>query len=126
MYADDHQVYSSGDRIEDVESTLNNQGGCISKWYQENLLKCYQEKFQVMSLGPRHKKKEMNIDIIDNRINSSSVIHLLGVSIDDELNFSNHISVICSKGARKVGVLMRLRNLIPTLAKFYPRSHIAI
>ena len=81
MYADDHQVYSSGDRIEDVESILNNQGRCISKWYQENLLKCNQEKFQVMSLGPRHKKKEMNIDIIDNRINSSSVIHPLGVSM---------------------------------------------
>lgn len=47
MYGDDHQVYSSGDRIEDVDSTLNNQGGCISKWYQENLLKCNQENSRL-------------------------------------------------------------------------------
>jgi aryl carrier-like protein len=84
-------VHSSGDTIEDVESTLNNQGGCISKWYQENLLKCNQEKFQVMRLGPRYKKKEMNIDIMDISINSSLAINLLGVSIDDEQNFSNHM-----------------------------------
>lgn len=48
-------------------------------------------KFQVMSLGPRHKKKEMNIDIMDISINSSLAINLLGVSIDDEQNFSNHM-----------------------------------
>ena len=38
-------------------------------------------------------------------------------AIDDELNFTKHINNICTKGARKVGVLMRFRNLIPTEAK---------
>ena len=38
---------------------------------------------------------------------------MLGVAIDDELNFTKHI---CSKDARQVGVLMRFRNLTPTSA----------
>ena len=38
---------------------------------------------------------------------------MLGVAIDDEINFTKHI---CSKGARQVGVLMRVRNLTPTSA----------
>ena len=82
-----------------------------------NLLKCNQDKFQAMSLGPRHKNKEMNLNIKDINIKSSPGIDLLGVVIDDELNFTKHINNVCIKGARKVGVLMRFRNLIPTEAK---------
>ena len=63
-----------------------------------------------MSLGPRHKKKEVNIDITDITINSSSAINILQILIDNELIFSNHISIICNKGAKQVGVLMKLRN----------------
>ena len=37
---------------------------------------------------------------------------LLGVTLDDELSFSSHISDICKKASKKVGVLVRLRNMI--------------
>ena len=46
MYADDHQAYTSGERIEDVESILNNEGRDSSLWYKDNLLKCNHEKFR--------------------------------------------------------------------------------
>ena len=118
MHADDHQVYSAGEKIEDVETILNNEGTRTSEWYEQNLLKCNQEKFQALSLGPRHKKKEMNLNMKNVSIKSSSGIDLLGVAIDDELNFTRHIkNDDCTKGAKKVGVLMRFRNLIPTAAK---------
>ena len=42
---------------------------------------------------------------------------LLGVTLDDELSFSAHISDICKKASKKVGVLVRLRNMIPREAK---------
>ena len=41
----------------------------------------------------------------------------MGVAIDDELNLTKHIDNVCTKGVRKVGVLMKFRNLIPTEAK---------
>ena len=110
-------MYSAGEKIEDVETILNDEGTRTSEWYQQNLLKCNQDKFQAMSLGPRHKKKEMNLNIKDINIKSSPGIDLLGVAIDDELNFTKHINNVCTKGARKVGVLMRFRKLIPTEAK---------
>ena len=42
---------------------------------------------------------------------------ILGVTIDNKLAFSEHISDICKKTSCKVGVLLRLRNLIPWSAK---------
>ena len=42
---------------------------------------------------------------------------LLGVTIDESLNFSRHIGEIGKNASRKVGVLMRLRNMLTTSAK---------
>ena len=42
---------------------------------------------------------------------------LLGVQIDEKISFTSHISELCTKASRKVGVLVRLRNLIPCNAK---------
>lgn len=42
---------------------------------------------------------------------------LLGVTVDKDLHFSEHISATCKKASRLIGVLMRLRKLIPTEAK---------
>ena len=42
---------------------------------------------------------------------------MLGVSFDKNLNFSGHISEMCKKTSKKVGVPLRLRNLIPCFAK---------
>ena len=42
---------------------------------------------------------------------------LLGVTFDDQLKFNTHIEELSKKSARKVGSVLRLRNLLPTKAK---------
>ena len=42
---------------------------------------------------------------------------LLGVTLDDKLNFSKHVSGICKQASKNVGILVRLRKMIPTEAK---------
>ena len=42
---------------------------------------------------------------------------LLGVQIDEKLNFISHISELCTRASQKVGVLVRLSNLIPCNAE---------
>ena len=44
-------------------------------------------------------------------------ITLLGVTIDDKLTFASHVSRVCKKVSRQVGVISRLRNMILTKAK---------
>ena len=41
----------------------------------------------------------------------------MGVTIDNKLNFNEHINDACNKASQRVGVIMRLRNLILTTAK---------
>ena len=61
----------------------------------------------------------MELVIDDCRINFTDAFKLLGVIIDKELNFSQHtcISEVCIKTSKMIGVLQRLKNLIPMNAK---------
>ena len=78
------------------------------------------EKFQCLTINPRNFDSDKQTEAlqIEDQINANnSQIKLLGVEIDDKLNFTSHISNICIKASQKVGVLLRLRNLIPCKAK---------
>ena len=45
-------------------------------------------------------------------------LKLLGISVDEQLRFTTHASNICRKGARLVGMILKLRKLIPTSANW--------
>ena len=71
----------------------------------------------VLLLG---SKPGNNINIvIDNEVVvivvvSTDCLKLLGVSMDRQLRFHDQIRIIYKKSSQRVGVLMRLRNLLPT------------
>ena len=120
MYADDHQMYKTGSNLAMVKDSLEEQGKQAMSWYEENYLQANPDKFQVLTINPRNvDTSQQNKDIFLNGkvVKNNDQIELLGVKVDDNLNFSNHISELCKKASRKVGVLTRLRNLIPCSAK---------
>ena len=94
IYADDHQL--------------------------NNFLLANTEKFQCLTINPRNidsDKQTEALQIEDQITTNTLQIKLLGVEIDDKLNFTNHIRNVCIKASQKVGVLLRLQNLIPCIAK---------
>ena len=119
MYADDHQLFSVAKTTNEAECFLTEEGNNISQWYNNNLLQGNFSKYQVMCLGPRNYHKDLHIVINDTVIDQKSEITLLGVTLDDQLSFSSHIRNICRKVSCQTGVLLRLRNLIPTSAKLH-------
>ena len=120
LYADDHQLYVTGKTYEEIESTLEIQGQQALLWYRNNFLLANPDKFQSLKINPRNidaDKKGSILTIANDEIMKTEQIKLQGVNIDENLNFTQHISEICIKASQKVGVLMRLRNLIPCQAK---------
>ena len=72
-----------------------------------------------------HKKEQFsrtehntNLNLNGKIIRTSDSLKILGVTIDNKLNFNEHINDVCNKASQRVGVIMRLqRNLIPNSAK---------
>ena len=54
--------------------------------------------------------KTLNIDSHD--IRKTEQMKLLGVYIDENFNVAGHISELCTRASQKVGILVRLRNLL--------------
>ncbi|PFX11844.1 hypothetical protein AWC38_SpisGene24297 [Stylophora pistillata] len=101
-----------------VEEKLLSEGSKITEWYKENLLQVNVQKYQSMLMDSgTEAKNSINLhkDLTD--IERSKSIKLLGVLLDSELNFSEHITLVFKKTSRHIGVLSRLRKLIPTYAK---------
>ena len=119
MYADDHQLFSVAKTTNEAGCFLTEEGNNISQWYNNNLLQGNFSKYQVMCLGPRNYHKDLHIVINDTVIDQKSEITLLGVTLDDQLSFSSHVRNICRNQSEETGVLLRLRNLIPTSAKLH-------
>ena len=117
MYADDDQIYVIAESISQVEQTLRNEGVVISRWYNENYLKGNHKKYGAMILCNRDTEAAaINITIDGENVESKLSLKLLGLTLDSRLNYSSHISDICKKAGSKVGVLNRLKKLVPTHA----------
>ena len=53
------------------------------------------------------------VSIDEMQITSSTAETLLGITIDSELNFENHLSATCNKVSRKINALGRIVNYMP-------------
>jgi len=53
----------------------------------------------------------------DQELQQENHIKLLGLTIDEKLNFHDHIAVLCCKISRQITVFNRFKRLIPLVAK---------
>jgi len=86
-----------------------------SGWYKSNFLEGNYSKYQAMIIARDTQQTELVIN--NSKIDITDAFELLGVIIDKDLNFTEHISQVCLKTSKMIGVLRRLKNLIPIHAK---------
>ena len=106
-------MYTSGTDFNTVRNSLEKEGQKAASWYRDNYLLANREKFQALIINPRNvnmNSQSLDIHIDGQVIINTDHIKLLGAHIDESINFSTHISEVCKKASKKLGVLMRLRN----------------
>ena len=98
-YADDHAIYNSflASKDSGEEETLEKQQKCllsVKDWMQQNRLKMNDEKTECMLVGHRSqlsKCKSTHILVDGTKVKMSDGIKYLGLWIDKEFTFKNHI-----------------------------------
>ena len=116
-YADDHQIYISGEKIDNVVSSLEEDGNTTGCWYKSNYPSGNPSKYQVLIMSRAKQEVKKAVHINSHTIRQAEEIKLLGVILDVNVQFLEHIKQMSTKTSRRIGVLSRLRNLIPTTAK---------
>lgn len=102
MYADDIQLIYSfpPSELQVAEFYINNDLSLIHEWTTQNTLILNANKSQNIVFGTSRQLLnlgELNIQINNEVIASSSNVKNLGVNFDSLLSFSNQVSIICKK-----------------------------
>ena len=109
-FADDNSLSEFEPNVKNLKIILESESEKAISWFQSNKMIFNPGKFQ----GIIFDKKKQNhtaeyISIDQKNIKTSSSVKLLGVHIDDKLNFNLHITKICRSAANQLHVLIRLR-----------------
>ena len=112
-YADDNCISYSSDTIDDIRKFLTKDIIVFMNWFKQNSLKANPEKFQSMLISSHGcDVGGLMINVENTIISSSEEMKVLGVTIDDKLNFTEHISDVCTKAGRQLNVLQRLKKVL--------------
>ena len=113
-YADDNSIACHNKDVDIVRHRLESAAGIALKWFKQNHMQANADKFQSI-LFHRSKCIPNYVFNVNNvSIPTESSVKLLGVLLDNKLNFESHVSTICKKAAAQVKALMRLPDVLST------------
>ena len=97
-YADDTTPYACASDINTVISELQITASNLFTWFDNNHMKANPEKSYLLLSSKTPKKDDFGGALLE----SSSTEKLLGIQIDPDLTFDEHISFICNKVGKKL------------------------
>ena len=113
-FADDTTIYSCDQDLKTVITNLEHDSLLVMEWFECNYMKLNADKCHLLISG--HKYEWMWASVGKYKIWESKSEKLLGVKIDSQLNFKEHILDICKKANIKLTALRRYCKFI-TLEK---------
>ena len=121
IYADDTTVtatahWESASTV--IQRQLQEDIDQVTKWTVANkmILNSSKTKSMIVTgvrLANKFSQPELNILVHKNKVEEVNVHKLLGVYIDKELNFTEHVNVMCKKLAQRIGVLKKIKRHLP-------------
>ena len=123
MYADDTNIFLYGKNINQMTTDLNEDLQSLSKYLKSNRLSLNLNKTHSILFTLNHNLRDtvLSLRIDGTIIDTVQCTNFLGVKIDHKLNFGEHISHICNKVSKSIGIIHKVSKLInrPTLLMLY-------
>ena len=131
LYADDTTLIGNfskfkSDQVQNgqltVAENVNLELVKISDWVAVNKLSLNTKKCNFMIF--HHKQKNMQlhnlfeIEINNTKIERVSNFNFLGLTLNEHIDWSDHIAKIANKISRTIGILKKLKNILPSSILF--------
>ena len=112
-YADDNTLEAIGNSLCETIQKLRADADISLDWFDENSMKANPNKFQFMVPG----KDETDFSFRDITLKHETFVNLLGISVDQNLDFKIHVNNVCRKAGRQLNALRRKSKLLNQRAK---------
>ena len=111
LYADDSTVYRSGNQLVEMEIKLQEDLNYVSNWCDINNMALHHSKTKCMLLGSVFKIKNnrnLQLYIKNSKLENVTTQKLLGVYIDNLLNWHTQVEYVCKTLNKKIALLKRI------------------
>ena len=117
LYADDTQILSSANDIEEFTESLSNDLKKLSEWLDRNKLQHHPTNTKLMFIGSKHSRDSLNCNT-PVLMNNQPIIRVLSfkclaVKLDENLNWDEHVEMICNKVGAGIGVVKQIKKYVP-------------
>lgn len=109
-YADDNTISYIHHDIDTIKRILTGDAMKAIAWFKDNMMKANPDKFQVMFLGKDISSTTLSIELGNVKISGAASINILGIEIDDCLKFDICTKNMCTKIAKQINALLRIKN----------------
>ena len=118
LFADDTNIFVSGDTLAEAYEKSNNLLASLSQYMLTNKLHINMTKCCYISFKPKNSPQDTDEDNLNLMINGSVIKQVkhtkfLGVTIDEDLNWNQHITDLKRKLYHSVSTLNRIKHCIP-------------
>jgi hypothetical protein len=113
LFADDTNLFVSHENIGTLNDKVNCDTGLLCQWFVANKLSLNVSKTCYMVFSTRNQGT-IRITVDNMELNKVSACKYLGVTLDEELKWKNHIDIVYGKLIKFVGIFYKLRNKLPS------------
>ena len=109
----DYHRFSSGSYAISLQDGVNNDLAIIAEWLKVNKLSLNTKKTHFMYFSAKNKTTPCrSLQIDGEAIAEVFKSKFLGAIIDNKLSWKDHISFVCRKVARGIGVVIKVRKVL--------------
>ena len=115
MYADDTVIYTTGSRPDDVMMKIQEDIQRVEQWMKSNQLVLNLTKTKSLLFGTAQKlagATDFKILIQGKEIDRVSNFCYLGVTLDENLSWKEHVGEVFKKVNKRLGLLGRIRSCL--------------
>ena len=107
-FAGDSKFFACDSSLKHLLERLEHDKKIAIKWFENNYMKLNKDKCHLLVAG--HRYETLRVNIGETWIWESKNEKLLGLTIDRNLNFDDHVFTFCKKAGRKLSALSRISN----------------
>ena len=116
LFADDTNSFLTGNDMNELCGKVTAELEKLKIWFRLNKLSLNVSKTNFMIFCKKKIQTNCSIYFDGERIERVSETKFLGVIIDDKLSWKNHVSYLCKKLQKSMGILRKVKYLLKSLS----------
>ena len=110
-------LFFSHEDINVLKEHLTQPTETAIRWFESNHMRANQSKVQAIIIKAGYCNEPVVVNVHGQDLAPSECVKLLGIFIDNKLNFHKYIFTVCTRASRQINAMSRVSKFLPKDSK---------